>query len=1121
MENAKNSSEQLSCPSCGAGVVSGHKFCGQCGSKIARECAECGAENPAGHKFCGSCGKALRSSDAKPEAPPSREERRWATVLFADITGFTSMSERMDAEDVKILASQATERFSQQVSHFGGTVVNVMGDAIMAVFGAPVAHGDDAERAVRAALAMLEIALTDQVDLPLSVHIGVNTGEVMGGLMGPQERRDYTVMGDTVNTASRLESAAPGGAIYVGKETWRATRQAIEYRSVPSIAAKGKTNPVQAWEAVGLAADTSRRRPASGPFLGRDEEMGILLGIWSKVERDAQPHLFTVIAEPGVGKSRLLAEWEEQLPAGVLVCHGGCLAYGEVRGYRALAEALKAASGIAADATADEARKQLAEFVQELSQTQALEIGPVQLARHLALLLGMGSEVKTSELPDLQTLNTSLRYFLEAVARRRPLCLVLEDIHWADEAFLSLIEFVISRANAAPLLIVTSARPELSDLKSDWGAGVRAFTSIDLQPLNEGTTRKLVLDLYRKLDVPAADADRICRATGGNPLFVEEFIASIREKRADIAMPSSIRALITSRLDRLPAVERNVVKVASVVGSVFWPEAVEAAGGIRVSREALDNLVLRDFIRESVPSQIPGQRQYEFKHALVRDAAYEMLPRKERSALHAPLLDWLEQALGDRVGESYDLLAYHAQEAQEKSRALDYLMRAGNRARRAAAYRQAISLYGRAIGLAEEIDETERLAELHALCGRTYSAAGLWADAQPEFEAALERLPEGATAQRAEILSDLATVHHWCFDVGTQRQYAQQALKLSREINRPDLEAAAVGCLAWADSAEGDLESSSRRFREVMRLCGSEPTGTKAGALEIYALGLYWTGKLEQAIQHSRQAIEIGREIGHGVAVVMALPQIGLSLAGLGRYQEALDTFQEVRRFGSEYGISNLLARAIAMSTGVHLELHDYAGARKLAEEARELARSVEFPPPQISANIDLLFISIRTGEIGQAEEMLDGVIAAVAKSAGWHGWLWKMRLAAARAELGLAREDWNGAQKHAEDVLARSRSTGRVKYQSLALQTQARALVGAGKKSEAIPLLQSAVDIVRPLNDPNLLFRAATSYLDVDGSDDLLNEARKIGEQILSALPESDLATSFQQSEAYQKLRE
>ena len=330
-----------------------------------------------------------------------------------------------------------------------------------------------------------------------------------------------------------------------------------------------------------------------------------------------------------------------------------------------MAEALKAASGIAADATADEARKQLAEFVQELSQTQSLEIEPVQLARRLALLLRMGSEAETSELPDLQTLNTSLRYFLEAVARRRPLCLILEDIHWADEAFLSLIEFVISRANAAPLLVVTSARPELSDLKSDWGAGVRAFTSIDLQPLSEGATRKLVLDLYKKFDVSATDADKICQAAGGNPLFVEELIASIQEERVDVAMPSSIRALIASRLDMLPADERTIVKVASVVGSMFWLEAVDAAGGIRVSREALDNLVQRDFIRESAPSQIPGQRQYEFKHALVRDAAYEMLPRKERSALHAPLLDWMEQALGDRVGESYDLLAYHAQEAQE------------------------------------------------------------------------------------------------------------------------------------------------------------------------------------------------------------------------------------------------------------------------------------------------------------------------------------------------------------------------------------------------------------------------------------------------------------------------
>lgn len=1114
------SNEPLICPACNGSIPLNQMFCGQCGAKALLTCSGCGAESPRGNRFCGSCGSALQDSGADDKVPQTREERRWATVLFADISGFTSMSEQMDPEDVKSIADQAVKCLSEQVHLFGGTIINVMGDAIMAVFGAPVAHGNDAERAVRAALAMLDIPLTGQPNQELGLHIGINTGEVMGGLMGPEDRRDYTVMGDTVNTASRLESAAPSGTILVGEETWRATKQIIRYKAVTEIFAKGKTNPVRSWEALGIIKDADRSKQASTLFLGRDEETGILHGIWSKTVRDSQPHLITVIAEPGVGKSRLLTEWEAGIQDNVLVCHGHCLPYGEVRGYRALAQLLRSACGISSDVKTDDVQKQLKQFVRKLSKEQSFEIEPDLLARHLSLLIGTDSDTETASIPDPKTINTSLRYFLEALARRTPLCLILEDIHWADQAFLSLIEFVIAHAHDAPLLIVTSARPELFNTKSDWGAGIRSHTSIDLKPLNEDTTRRLIRDLCKDTKTFELDIDSICRVTGGNPLFVEEFVASIREKRVETTMPSSIRALISSRLDMLPPDERKLLQVASVVGEMFWPSAVETLGGFPADREILERLVQREFIRRTAQSQVSGQQQYEFKHALVRDVAYGILPRRERRTLHASLITWMEQTLGSQISENYDLLAYHALEAQQKGRALDYLVRAGDRARRAAAHGEAASLYTRAIAIANETGGSERLSELHTLCGRAYIAVSQWSEARPELERALELLPADSIEQRAEIMIDLATVHFWTFDLPTQRQYATQVLELSRELNRPDLEAAAIGSLGLADSATGDIQSSMERFQEIIRKCGSKRTDIPVSALEIYGTELYWTCKLDEAIKWSKEVLEVARATGRSATVMMVLPQLGLSLAGLGRYQEALDAFQEARRFGKEYGIDNLLARAISMSSGMHLELYDYTGARRLAEEARDMAHSLNFLPPLISASIDLLFVNIRTGELGAAEEIIDKVIASVEQASGWHAWLWKMRLSTARAELALARKDWKVAVQHAEDALARSRTTGRVKYEALALQSKAHALALDGRKGEAIPLMQSALDLLRPLNTPDLLFRAATNFLAVEGNDTVLEEARKTADRIIQGLPTSDIAAAFIQSQPYKMLR-
>ncbi|MBA2451176.1 MAG: AAA family ATPase, partial [Chloroflexi bacterium] len=569
------------CSACGASGPPGQRFCGQCGASLARGCPACGAENPPTNRFCGACGAKLDAAAmAEPEpAPPSplREERRWATVLFADLSGFTSLSEQMDPEDVKALAHRSAERLATEVRRFDGTVINVMGDAIMAVFGAPLAHEDDAERAVRAAFAMRACALADGAQTPLELHIGINTGEVMAGLVGPEERCDYTVMGDTTNTAARLMSAAPTGSVLVGEETYRATRRLVRYRDLPPIEAKGKERPVPAWEALDVAPVPESRPLGTAPLVGRADELALLSGTWTKVCREARPHLVTVLGEPGIGKSRLVAEFERHSLGEALVLHGRCLPYGEALGYWAFATALKEAATISADDDADVARARLADLVTGV--IPETEGAPVEVARHLALLSGLDTEDdRAAPAADQRTLHASARRFLEALARRQPLCLLLEDIHWADDALLDLVEFVVARAHAAPLLIVAQARPELLEKHPAWGRGVRAFTSLSLEPLDEAAGQQLVLALCQERGLPEDVAERVGRGAGGNPLFAEELVATVAERGGAAGIPSAIKALISARLDALPIEERSALQLAAVFGKVFWDGGLDALG---------------------------------------------------------------------------------------------------------------------------------------------------------------------------------------------------------------------------------------------------------------------------------------------------------------------------------------------------------------------------------------------------------------------------------------------------------------------------------------------------------------------------------------------------------------
>jgi class 3 adenylate cyclase len=693
-------SEPLACPHCGAGVEPGQQFCGWCGKTLALTCSACGVTNPLTFKFCGNCGAELLHTPAKGAV----EERRVVTVLFADLVGFTARAETMDPEDVRAILSPYYGRLRTDIEAFGGTVEKFIGDAVMAVFGAPVAHGDDPERAVRAALAVrhaLEEMNEVDPELDLQVRLAVNTGEAIVSLGARAGEGEGMVAGDVVNTAARLQSVAPVGAILVGEETQRSTRTLFEYEEVAPLDVKGKREPVRAWLAVRASSAPGERVGKSVPMVGRDHEVAMLHRIWDGVVNERRVHLVTVFGEPGIGKTRLGAEFAAQIEEqDARTLRGRLLPYGASTPYGPFTQHVKQLASIFASDSVPVARDKLRAAIGGLFEADAEEV-----ALHLEMLMGLATE---GEVADREILFFSARRFVEALARAQPTVLLFEDLHWADSSTLDLLELLASRVREVPLLLLVLARPELLLVRASWGGGLPAYTALPLEHL--GATAALELT-QRLLPDETRGAIQVVERAEGNPLFIEELAASVLERPAEGAggrLPTTIREIVSARLDALPAAERPVLLDASVVGRVFWRGALERLGGdgTRLS-EALDSLEARDLIRRESLSWIEGEHQYSFKHALIREVAYATLPRAGRRERHSAVAGFLEEATAGAAATA-TALAEHWREAGEPARAVDYLLVAAEQAGRGWAKDEALALLKQASELVPEEDAARR-----------------------------------------------------------------------------------------------------------------------------------------------------------------------------------------------------------------------------------------------------------------------------------------------------------------------------------------------------------------------------------------------------------------------------
>jgi class 3 adenylate cyclase len=658
-------------------------------------CRSCGQENPDVARFCLACGKPLSDGD------PPGVERRIVTVIFVDLVGFTARAERLDPEEVQALLTPYHDRVRREIESFGGVVEKFIGDAVMGLFGAPIAHGDDAERAVRAALVVRD-AVGELADGNLQIRIAVNTGEAVVTLGARLERGESMVAGDVVNTASRLQAAAPVNGIVVGADTYYDTRGAIEYEAIDHVVAKGKEHPIEAWVAVRALTEAGERPLSGSTIVGRESELAVLGTFWDRASREQTPHLVSIFGPAGVGKSTLAAEFARRVTdGGARVVRGRSLPYRESGTYSPLASQLMSLSGIFESDPAELVAEKLRNRTEELLANADADADLV--AGHLGVILGIDAG---NEASDRDALFASARQFLEGAAREQPTVLVFEDIHWADPNMLDLIEALATRVRGLPLLFLTLSRLELHDTRSQWAAGIASYTALTLAPLGEQHSRELAV---RRLG-DNARVDEVIRVAEGNPLFIEQLAACIDETAAGV-LPTSVRALLAARLDALPRAERALVVDASVVGKVFWEGALRAmdAGNGDLDR-LLQELERRDLVRREATSIIEGEQQFAFTHVLIRDVAYDLLPRADRARRHALVAQFFESSTGVSR-EAIGALARHWRNAGDHERAVRQLVRAGEQAERGWAKDHAALLYREALELvpAEDIEQANAL----------------------------------------------------------------------------------------------------------------------------------------------------------------------------------------------------------------------------------------------------------------------------------------------------------------------------------------------------------------------------------------------------------------------------
>lgn len=1133
----------MTCSGCGQANPAAAQFCGGCGARLAAVCPGCQAPNPPGNRFCHQCGGALEPGAAADQFASPRSytpkhlaekilttagalkgERKQVTVLFVDVSGFTSLSARLDPEEVHRLMSRAFDLMLAEVHRYEGTVNQFLGDGIMALFGAPIAHEDHARRAVHAALGIAHALEVYQTELrPRGITFrarqGLNTGLVVVGSIGSDLRMDYTAVGDTTNVAARLQQAGEPGRVTISEATHRLVRGYFETRPLGDMHLKGKAEPVAAWEAV--AAHEARTRldveaeHGLTPLVGRERELGQLLDAFARA-RTGEGQVVFVVGEPGIGKSRLLLELRQRVGAAWHESH--CLSFGKAMAFHPLVDLIRRWFGVE-DGDGEAA---IVAKLERGAAEIAADLGAVTPYLRALLSIDPGDDgVRTmSPAERRREILEALRRLLVRAAERQPVILVVEDLHWIDGASEQLLATLVDSVPAVPALLVFTYRPGYAN-----PFGERSyFTRIVPAPLSAGDSARMAAAVLDTDILPAGVQALVAAKAEGNPFYVEELVKSLEEggvlRRASGGLelarpvtatdiPGTIQDVIAARIDRLAEAPKRTLQLASVIGREFTRRLVDRLAEIRERTE--------DFLRELTALELIHERRrfpelaYMFKHALTQDVAYASLLVQRRRELHGLIGRAIEELYSDRLSEHFEMLAHHFARAEDWPRALDYLLKAAEKATQAFGLRQALDLYGEALAVADRQLQSVPAATIMAI-QRTradlYFGIGDFVRSREAAEALVDLARRsGDRPAEAGALVQIAVALQWAEDFPPAFERVREAIEIAESIGAQAPLGFGLYTRGYLHAVSGRLEEAEAdvgRALAIGRAVGDP--NRQALALHFLSLRRSWQGEYGPSRDLSEEGIRIAREHRLVIPLLRCLWNEGLAASDVGEYDRSLDVLQEGLALAEKIGDDAYIPRFLNTVGWLRIECGDHGAGEELSQRSYEITERSSRAGHGTGAE-RRAFIRNNQAESWMAQGDLAAAAEALEEShhivrhppaSHWMTWRYATQCYAGLGQLALLQGDPERARRLADESLEIGAPTRSRKFQSWAWRIKGESATARHAWGEADDALRRSLAVAEAIGQPRQTWLSLVALGRLDAArgrrDDALERYRAAG---------------------------
>ena len=1098
----------------------GANFCEQCGSPFPRACTSCGSKLSANASFCAVCGQKVigtetagdRLGKLKSYTPKHlaekiltnrsalEGERKQVTVLFVDIVGSTSQSERLDPEEVHALMGRAIELMVEEVHRYEGTVNQFLGDGVMALFGAPIAHEDHARRAVQAALAIqsalqpLNDELRSTGRIGLQVRQGLNTGLVVVGSIGTDLRMDYTAVGDTTNVASRLQHAAEPGAILISGRTRRLIEGFFRLRSIGDVDLKGKTEKIAGFEVI--SAQSTRTRidieadRGLTPLVGRDREIQTLVDAFEK-SKLGDGQVVLLVGDAGIGKSRLLMEFRRRIDDEATWCEGRALSFGRAMAFHPLIDMLRRLFRI----QETDAEAEVIEHLEHAVLALGDELKPaLSYLRHLLGVDPGSVGAMDPRLRRVEILDALRRYFLRA-SQARPQVIVFEDLHWIDQATEEFLRLFLDSVPAARILVLLTYRPEYN-----YPLGQRSYQAVqNLSPLSMEESARIGDALLRDHKLPEELRALIYQKSEGNPFFVEEAVKSIKESEtlkhegdqavlvkslSEILVPDTVQDAIMARIDRLGEEPKRVLQLAAVIGREFTSRLLNRLAEIHDGTDAvMRELKGKELIYEK--SVFP-EFVYMFKHALTQEVAYGSLLIKRRRGLHSLVGLAVEDLYADRLGEHYEVLAYHFSKAEDWEKALEYLLKSAVKAVKAFGLRDALRFYDEALAAARQLGAklpVTTLMEIHSARSDLFLGVSDFSQAQAEADELLSLARRtGDRTIEAGALVQGALARVWREDFSEAVARATEAIEISETAAAQPALAGGLFVTGMVDALTGRHEKADEEMGRALSISRAGRDFTRQGTVLFFIGALRgWHGRYRESVALGTEGVRLGREQQLVVPLIRCLWTQGIGYAGLGDYEGALGALREGLSLAEKLGDQAFMCRYLNTLGWLHIECGDLDPGLELNARSLELARRDKHATGAERAAFTLLNEAdafIAKGDLSAASEKLEEALQIVRHPppSRWMTWRYSTHCYVSLGELALARGDPATADGFADQSLEIAVPTRSRKFESRALRVKGESAMMRRHWDEAERALRQSLAIAQEIDEPRQLWKSQIS---------------------------------------------